>query len=100
MTNKYNGISEKNVNYGKVNFNAIENAYILTANPFSCSSWQTLFICPASILSSILSWLTTLEGQDNCRTIPKHSRSEEHTSELQSRENLVCRLLLEKKKNK
>src|SRR5690606_41245063 len=28
------------------------------------------------------------------------SRSEEHTSELQSRENLVCRLLLEKKKKK
>ena len=27
------------------------------------------------------------------------SRSEEHTSELQSRRNLVCRLLLEKKKN-
>src|SRR5690606_41498626 len=27
-------------------------------------------------------------------------RSEEHTSELQSRENLVCRLLLEKKNNK
>src|SRR5690606_40575872 len=29
----------------------------------------------------------------------KPSRSEEHTSELQSRENLVCRLLLEKKKS-
>src|SRR5207302_8083249 len=29
---------------------------------------------------------------------PPASRSEEHTSELQSRENLVCRLLLEKKK--
>src|SRR5690606_41362279 len=29
-----------------------------------------------------------------------HTRSEEHTSELQSRENLVCRLLLEKKKKK
>src|SRR5690606_41246814 len=28
------------------------------------------------------------------------ARSEEHTSELQSRENLVCRLLLEKKKEK
>src|SRR2546430_11560053 len=27
-------------------------------------------------------------------------RSEEHTSELQSQSNLVCRLLLEKKKNK
>src|SRR5436309_7434289 len=30
----------------------------------------------------------------------RSSRSEEHTSELQSRENLVCRLLLEKKKKK
>src|SRR5690606_32318859 len=29
-----------------------------------------------------------------------YGRSEEHTSELQSRENLVCRLLLEKKKTK
>src|SRR5690606_12640879 len=29
---------------------------------------------------------------------PEAGRSEEHTSELQSRENLVCRLLLEKKK--
>src|SRR6267378_8555148 len=29
-----------------------------------------------------------------------HPRSEEHTSELQSRRDLVCRLLLEKKKNK
>src|SRR5690606_41623940 len=28
----------------------------------------------------------------------RRTRSEEHTSELQSRENLVCRLLLEKKK--
>src|SRR5690606_40371959 len=34
-----------------------------------------------------------------CRSIQSRSwRSEEHTSELQSRENLVCRLLLEKKK--
>src|SRR5690606_40197179 len=30
--------------------------------------------------------------------VPARVRSEEHTSELQSRENLVCRLLLEKKK--
>src|SRR5690606_41320598 len=33
-------------------------------------------------------------------TRPRQPRSEEHTSELQSRENLVCRLLLEKKKTK
>src|SRR5690606_42055088 len=31
-------------------------------------------------------------------TMARGERSEEHTSELQSRENLVCRLLLEKKK--
>src|SRR5712691_1051537 len=30
---------------------------------------------------------------------PRRSRSEEHTSELQSQSNLVCRLLLEKKKH-
>src|SRR5438874_7132003 len=30
---------------------------------------------------------------------PRTARSEEHTSELQSRRDLVCRLLLEKKKN-
>src|SRR2546430_4819965 len=34
------------------------------------------------------------------RSGPKSNRSEEHTSELQSQSNLVCRLLLEKKKNK
>src|SRR5690606_40983421 len=33
-------------------------------------------------------------------SVGNRRRSEEHTSELQSRENLVCRLLLEKKKKK
>src|SRR5690606_41007621 len=35
-----------------------------------------------------------------CGLAAARLRSEEHTSELQSRENLVCRLLLEKKKKK
>src|SRR3712207_9579050 len=34
-----------------------------------------------------------------CRQRRRPRRSEEHTSELQSRQYLVCRLLLEKKKN-
>src|SRR5438874_4946720 len=34
------------------------------------------------------------------RALPGTVRSEEHTSELQSRRDLVCRLLLEKKKKK
>src|SRR3989442_7154978 len=37
----------------------------------------------------------TLAGGD--RSAPELHRSEEHTSELQSRPHLVCRLLLEKK---
>src|SRR5690606_40202339 len=40
------------------------------------------------------------DGEDvqNLQPLGQLLRSEEHTSELQSRENLVCRLLLEKKK--
>src|SRR2546428_3391924 len=41
-----------------------------------------------------MAWLT---GNSPCRA--RRTRSEEHTSELQSRSDLVCRLLLEKKKN-
>src|SRR5437764_3028844 len=54
------------------------------------------------------------EPTNGCETVPiapvrrlaelvaevEHARSEEHTSELQSPMYLVCRLLLEKKKNK
>src|SRR5438445_12072492 len=39
-------------------------------------------------------------GRGAPRSIPRGRRSEEHTSELQSRQYLVCRLLLEKKKKK
>src|SRR5437870_13369313 len=37
-------------------------------------------------------------GEDAPRIVARLKRSEEHTSELQSRGHLVCRLLLEKKK--
>src|SRR4030043_1828944 len=40
----------------------------------------------------------TMSHNNPCRLIPR--RSEEHTSELQSHLNLVCRLLLEKKNHK
>src|SRR3712207_9467695 len=44
--------------------------------------------------------LMALPGADlgAIKTVHSHVRSEEHTSELQSRQYLVCRLLLEKKK--
>src|SRR5688572_30992793 len=43
---------------------------------------------------------TPYEGTYRGYTIRSVPRSEEHTSELQSQSNLVCRLLLEKKKKK
>src|SRR5690554_7583999 len=43
--------------------------------------------------------LATLQKSDSLKLLRNHrgDRSEEHTSELQSRPHLVCRLLLEKK---
>src|SRR5688572_31347596 len=41
-----------------------------------------------------------LEGGEHLLVGEPPARSEEHTSELQSQSNLVCRLLLEKKKKK
>src|SRR2546429_2515084 len=45
-----------------------------------------------------ISWLSIVENKDACDLLRVTTRSEEHTSELQSRLHLVCRLLLEKKK--
>src|SRR5436309_11923631 len=48
---------------------------------------------------TVTAW--TVRRISRSRAVPgggEANRSEEHTSELQSRENLVCRLLLEKKK--
>src|SRR5205809_3217435 len=53
--------------------------------------------------TTLLTWLIPdfLSGLEYASHVwsRKRSRSEEHTSELQSRLHLVCRLLLEKKKN-
>src|SRR5690349_22424577 len=55
-----------------------------------------LFSCPGACPTCTLS-----SGRPACEmTGSTTSRSEEHTSELQSRRDLVCRLLLEKKKKK
>src|SRR5258707_10791463 len=57
---------------------------------------ETRVMIRPSLISSII-----LHPQYRNETGPYHDpRSEEHTSELQSRQYLVCRLLLEKKKKK
>src|SRR3712207_8998840 len=54
------------------------------------------------LLAPGLEQLAELTGRPTLGVLPwlPGARSEEHTSELQSRQYLVCRLLLEKKKNK
>ena len=52
------------------------------------------------ILASHQNRYFTVTGDDSLRSRPMGRRSEEHTSELQSPDHLVCRLLLEKKKKK
>src|SRR5438132_5248642 len=54
----------------------------------------------SSDLSCSAPLLSRLARVIACRASPAGDRSEEHTSELQSHSDLVCRLLLEKKKNK
>src|SRR5207302_6873636 len=49
-------------------------------------------------MADIYEWADGRSGRFAVETPLNFPRSEEHTSELQSRENLVCRLLLEKKK--
>src|SRR3712207_8116607 len=74
-----------------------------TTEIYTLSLHDALPICrsgppPVKIVASmpIVSYFSYHEMRKRCGF---HSRSEEHTSELQSRQYLVCRLLLEKKKN-
>src|SRR2546428_8668573 len=57
------------------------------------AGWALSCVMPAA------SWSGCPASPPWRRSTPLARRSEEHTSELQSRSDLVCRLLLEKKKN-
>src|SRR3712207_7522273 len=79
--------------------------------------YTTLFRSPAELLAEVVSALRDRPGdvdlpermsvfgatrlaQGRLQVLAALARSEEHTSELQSRQYLVCRLLLEKKNNR
>src|SRR3712207_9200192 len=79
-----------------------------TTEIYTLSLHDALPICPSSrarwfapVRSPCCSWRTRPVATRSCWPCPRprrRLRSEEHTSELQSRQYLVCRLLLEKKK--
>src|SRR5690606_41798821 len=79
-----------------------------TTGIYTLSLHDALPILPPTLVPAAMA-LATIVGMGAAyapasraarRPRPCRRRSEEHTSELQSRENLVCRLLLEKKKSK
>src|SRR5256884_8297864 len=92
-------------------------AHMTTA--FTPASWHRLIFCSRAPMSFFVTtiWTVTMEPHfvysssssymsrflwpssiEMCRKSMYFPRSEEHTSELQSRLHIVCRLLLEKKK--
>src|SRR2546422_4892220 len=87
------------VRSGGVSWDACAQAEEATAEMMSVGKSIRLMVCLS------LSWLADIVDATERCAVPVAStmsanRSEEHTSELQSRLHLVCRLLLEKKKTK
>src|SRR5260221_1593931 len=69
--------------------------------PHFCDDWPGKFDPIPWVYAEIIRNLARHERVDlivNSASWEKRARSEEHTSELQSHSDLVCRLLLEKKK--
>src|SRR5207244_6745237 len=77
---------------------------LASLTPRTFGSPATLRVVAAVMLTPVRAWMLymisgpTLASSLKWRYMPSWVRSEEHTSELQSPDHLVCRLLLEKKK--
>src|SRR5258706_11704060 len=88
----------------------LRSRYAYVAASLSTCSWSIMKKAPWCAETSGVSWLMISREtvsrsfwpciiEENLARFVMMDRSEEHTSELQSLTNLVCRLLLEKKKN-
>src|SRR5690606_41747444 len=97
----------------EINYNRYDNQPILSVIINRCGDPQTILSFPTRRSSDLAGGTTfralVADAGEVAVVVARflallelfkegEERSEEHTSELQSRENLVCRLLLEKKK--
>src|SRR5690606_39774803 len=81
---------------GQVCFFAVRSFKSSLSKPHLNTYWMNVYV--SSDLAVM--WFNANSTILSLFEVKAFMRSEEHTSELQSRENLVCRLLLEKKKKK
>src|SRR5436309_4804879 len=90
------------------NLRAFHTVFLLIRRPPSSTLFPYTTLFRSSSRAAASAWASAPGGPSapaarrcgsrSCGCGSWSGRSEEHTSELQSRENLVCRLLLEKKK--
>src|SRR5690606_41711503 len=73
-------------------------AFMHARQPFKPNSVMQVYNLVQIVLCGYMTWGFLVSSFALTNPFGLNARSEEHTSELQSRENLVCRLLLEKKK--
>src|SRR5688572_32168377 len=81
--------------HSRLGFTLVEMLVAMAITLVMMAAVVTLF---ANISGSVRNRRATAELSGQLRHVRNVLRSEEHTSELQSQSNLVCRLLLEKKK--
>src|SRR5258708_11887224 len=82
-------------------FRSLDQIYRRCLTDLAALRFSTLTMPGHSMPAAGLPWFMTIFGRDSIFTRAARRlawRSEEHTSELQSPDHLVCRLLLEKKK--
>src|SRR5690606_40061333 len=73
----------------EITFKLRENVRWHDGQPFTCDD---VAFTAMSMWKTLLNYSTTLQANLEAVDCPDPHRSEEHTSELQSRENIVCRL--------
>src|SRR5690606_20387774 len=104
-------MNDKVIALNKVNLTVHKNEFICVMGPSGCG--KTTLLNTIAGMQNITSGSITIGGKNIEKpsperavvfqndavfpwmTVEENIRSEEHTSELQSRENIVCRLLLE-----
>src|SRR5258708_22405290 len=76
-----------------------EAVLFVRSNPFAILGWGGALYVTEGSTGKKFRYDTLTEFFIDWEVLGSRQRSEEHTSELQSPDHLVCRLLLEKKKN-